>query len=124
MTFDEYQEKAHTFASYDQKALERFGPDIADAATFLYPSSKLAGEAGEVAEKMAKLVRDQGVVSFSGVSPESKLQIRAELSDCLWYIAEIAHRLDISLQDVAEYNIQKLSGRVNRGTINGDGDNR
>ncbi len=147
MNFDEYQEKAHSFASYSGNAAglvphdvlrvlpfglasrldevpEALAEYIRDISTFLYPSSKLAGEAGEVAEKLAKQVRDKGVLRFKDVSPEDREALKKELGDVLWYVSEISHQLGFSLESVAVTNVEKLAGRVERGTLHGDGDDR
>jgi len=51
-------------------------------------------------------------------------EIKAELGDVLWYIANLASDLDVSLQHIAEENLAKLQRRKNRNTIQGSGDNR
>jgi NTP pyrophosphatase (non-canonical NTP hydrolase) len=121
--FNDYQARAHRFASYASQ-IDSLDPDIREAATFLYASSKLAGEAGEVAEKLAKQVRDKGVTSFSGISPEDRQALGKELGDVLWYVSEIANRLGFSLSEIATMNVDKLQGRIDRGTLLGSGDDR
>jgi NTP pyrophosphatase (non-canonical NTP hydrolase) len=80
----------------------------------------LAGEAGEVCEKFKKLYRDkQGEMTKEFVE-----DVKKEISDCLWYMADICTLLDIKLNDVAVTNISKLEDRLARGVINGSGDNR
>ncbi len=87
---------------------------------FYYPVLKLTGEAGEVAEKYGKLVRDKnGIVSIEFVDDMVK-----ELGDVLWYIASIANDLGIDLNTVGERNIAKLADRAKRNVISGSGDNR
>jgi len=76
----------------------------------------LAGEAGEIANKMKKVARDGYVLEIS--------DLRAELGDVLWYVAALAADYDIDLQDVLEYNMEKLKSRKDRGTLQGNGDNR
>ena len=109
MTFDEYQKKTSKTAVY---------PKLMHGS--VYPALGLAGEAGEVAEKVKKLVRDdEGVVS------ENKLgDIMKELGDVLWYVSQIASEFDLSLEQVAELNIEKLQDRAKRGKLKGSGDDR
>ena len=53
-----------------------------------------------------------------------KEEIRKELGDVLWYISQIANELKIPLDEVAEFNIEKLKDRMERGKLHGSGDNR
>jgi NTP pyrophosphatase (non-canonical NTP hydrolase) len=109
MDFEEYQEKSRKTAKY---------PNI--GSNFVYPTLGLAGESGEVAEKIKKVIRDKGGV----VDDETKILIQKELGDVLWYVAQIATELDLSLDVVAEKNIEKLYDRMERDKIGGSGDNR
>ena len=79
----------------------------------------LVGEAGEVAEKVKKVVRDEN-------SDFSKLDelFKKELGDVLWHIAVLADYFDIKLEDIAQQNIDKLASRLQRGVIGGSGDSR
>ncbi len=80
----------------------------------------LCGEAGEIAEKAKKIVRDHE-------SDFSKLDVddlKKELGDVMWHIAILANYFDISLEDVAQANIDKLASRQARGVLQGSGDNR
>lgn len=81
----------------------------------------LAGETGEIMEKAKKVVRDKG--SDFG-SDEFKESIKKELGDVLWYIAVLAHYLDLDLEDVAQTNLEKLQSRQARGVLGGSGDDR
>ena len=87
----------------------------------IYPALKLAGEAGEVAEKIGKRIRDADA-DFS--DEKWHLEMGKELGDVLWYVAAIAHDLNIPLDVVAIANIAKLSSRKERGVLQGSGDNR
>lgn len=109
MTFEEYQKLTRQTAVYPGKG-----------RNFVYPTLGLAGESGEVAEKIKKIFRDNKGV----VDKRVKEGIHKELGDVLWYIAQIASELDISLDSIATENIHKLSSRQQRGTLHGNGDNR
>ena len=103
---DDYQERAHVFARYFHKGT---GPE------WSYPVLGLTEEAGEVAGKFAKIVRDQN---------ENIIAIKKELGDVCWMVSEIATLLDLKMSDVLYTNIEKLQSRVDRGVIHGSGDNR
>jgi len=109
MNFNEYQIKARETAVY---------PNINN--NFIYPTLGLVGEAGEVAEKIKKVIRDNN----GTISEEKKEEIKKELGDVLWYIANLAKELNIDLDDIAQGNIEKLFSRMERNKIHGDGDNR
>jgi NTP pyrophosphatase (non-canonical NTP hydrolase) len=109
MTLEEYQKKSRKTAQY---------PDA--GSNFVYPTLGLAGEAGEVAEKIKKIIRDDG----GEILPEKKLEIEKELGDVLWYVSQIATELGLELEQVAEKNIEKLYSRMDRGKLHGSGDNR
>ena len=109
MNFSEYQELARETAIYPQ-----LGNNL------WYPTLGLCGGAGEVAEKIKKVYRDNnGVADY-----DKKLEIKKELGDVLWYLANIATELNFSFQEVAELNIQKLHERQKNNTLHGSGDNR
>lgn len=109
MDFDTYQKESRKTAIY---------PSITHPV--VYPSLGLAGEAGEVSGKIKKIFRDKN----GEFSKEDVDDIKKELGDVLWYIAQISTELGISLDDIAKSNIEKLTSRMKRGTISGDGDNR
>ena len=100
---NEYQRKAVSFAIYP------------DTHKVLYPALGLCGEAGEVAEKVKKQVRD-GVFK--------RYEVAKELGDVLWYLSNIANDIGYSLKEVANINVDKLTGRKSRNVIKGSGDNR
>lgn len=105
MRFNDYQEKAYATAIYP------------DSANVIYPALGLAGEAGEVANKVKKLVRGD-TISLN------RDEMIGELGDVLWYLAVLAEDLGISLNVVAERNLKKLADRKARGVLQGSGDNR
>jgi NTP pyrophosphatase (non-canonical NTP hydrolase) len=86
----------------------------------VYPILGLTGEAGEIANKYKKVLRDNG-----GVLTEEKRQdLIDELGDVLWYVAAIAKDINVQLSEVASRNVQKLADRASRGTLQGSGDKR
>ncbi len=109
MTFDDYQRESRKTAIY---------PDL--GKNFIYPTLGLTGEAGEVAEKVKKIIRDRGGV----MDDETRLLLAQELGDVLWYVAQLATELGLSLDDVATENVKKLLSRLDRGVISGSGDTR
>jgi NTP pyrophosphatase (non-canonical NTP hydrolase) len=101
-----YQMQARKFAIYPERM------------KVVYPALGLAGEAGEVADKVKKIYRDDRTdAKFLG-------EIAKEIGDVMWYCAVLAEDLGFSLQQVAEMNIYKLQQRQSAGKIVGDGDNR
>ena len=113
MQFDDYQTKSRQTAQY---------PDAGD--NFVYPALGLVGEAGEVADKLKKLMRDQGHFRPSEVTPEMKAEIMKELGDVLWYVAQLATEFSESLDTVATTNLEKVLSRQARNQVSGSGDNR
>lgn len=85
-----------------------------------YPILGLVGEAGELANKYKKVLRDDKGM----MSPEKNIALKDELGDVLWYCAALARDLDCTLEDVCNLNIAKLKARRINGTIHGSGDNR
>ncbi len=110
MTLDEYQAKALTTAITN--------PDPLMDKTIW--AMGVAGEAGEVVEKWKKIV----AYKDGKVSKEDREEFKKELGDVVWYIAVLAHRLGLSLEEIMQLNIQKLASRQKRGVIKGKGDNR
>ena len=80
----------------------------------------LAGEAGEVAEHVKKVLRDDG----GEVGPERRAAMSKELGDVLWYVAQLASELDLDLDEIARENLDKLFSRQRRGVLSGSGDDR
>ena len=77
----------------------------------------LAGEAGELAGKLSKTLRDPGRVM-------DKQDTVKELGDVLWHLSEAARALGVTLEEVGQVNLDKLASRSIRGMLTGDGDNR
>lgn len=109
MDFEEYQKKSRKTAVY---------PNI--GKNHVYPTLGIAGEAGEIANKMGKVMRD----NKNKITSQRKRDISHELGDILWFIAQLSTELKLSLNDIAEENIKKLQSRLKRGELRGSGDNR
>lgn len=107
------------FKTYQKQAATTMTPAATDAG-IVYLALGLNGEAGEVAEKVKKIVRDQG----GELTDFDRTEIGKELGDVLWYLAMLAEELGVSLEEVAQGNINKLISRKERGVIHGSGDNR
>lgn len=103
MSMNAYQEMAAKTAIYSS------------SHQILYPALGLVGEAGEVANKVKKMMRDGNFDREAVVS---------ELGDVMWYIAALCRDLNVDMSDVALDNLKKLYDRMQRGTIQGNGDKR
>jgi NTP pyrophosphatase (non-canonical NTP hydrolase) len=111
LTLDDYQEQAVSTAVY---------PGKGSVAGLTYATLGLVGEAGEVAEKVKKLLRDD-----DGVLTEDRRQaLIKEIGDVCWYVSTICTELDIPLSEVALRNLDKLNDRKQRGALQGSGDDR
>jgi len=108
LTWSEYQEFVVSTKRYSENY------------RLLYPVLGLASEAGEVAGKLKKILRDNN----GEISEEQAGKLFDELSDVLWYVTCCLDDLGLSLEELAHYNVAKLTSRVDRGVIQGDGDNR
>lgn len=109
MNLNDYQNSARSTALYLSNPNAKF-----------YPYFGLAGETGEVMEKVKKIMRDK-----NGIFSEEDINaIKKELGDVLWYLANISSDLGLSLDDVAQTNIDKLQSRKDRNQLQGNGDNR
>lgn len=99
MNFEEYQIAASVTALYPNrlKNLE-------------YPTLGLAGEAGEVANIVKKIQRDFG----GEITEEIRAKLKDELGDVLWYISACADELNLTLTEIAEFNVEKLAQRHNQ----------
>jgi NTP pyrophosphatase (non-canonical NTP hydrolase) len=120
MTLNEYQKKAHETAVY---------PHSNPTQTLSYCALGLAGEAGEVANEVKKIIRDD----FGVLTPERYVKLVKEMGDVLWYLAELCSVMpstqvdpgeDLTLDDVAMGNLIKLHLRAQSNTIRGGGNER
>lgn len=99
MNFEQYQSEASQTALYPRRL-----------NNLEYPTLGLAGEAGEVANIVKKIQRDHGGL----LNDEIRGKLKDELGDVLWYISACADELDLTLTEIAEFNVQKLAKRHNR----------
>lgn len=109
MRLSDYQQRSRATAVY---------PGAGE--NLLYPTLGLCGEAGEVAEKVKKMVRDDG----GTLSDERRAALGLELGDVLWYVAQLATEAGLELDEIAEGNLEKLTSRQARGRLAGSGDTR
>ena len=109
MDLSEYQALSRRTATYP-----RAGEDMT------YPALGLCGEAGEVAEKVKKTIRDDGGV----LSDERREALSRELGDVLWYVSQLATEAGLDLEELAEANLEKLASRQRRSVLHGSGDTR
>lgn len=108
MKLNDYQEKAMTFAGYPE------------SHKIIYPALGMNGEAGEVADKVKKVLRDNNCE----FTEEKKKEIALEIGDVLWYCASLSHDIGYTLDEIACMNVEKLTSRKERGKLGGSGDNR
>lgn len=111
LKFNDYQKVASATAVY---------PGQGEFLGIVYCALKLSGEAGEVAEKIGKVMRDNNSI----ISEEKKYELSKELGDVLWYLSQLAKEFNIPLSTIAHRNTSKLMSRHERGMIHGSGDNR
>ena len=109
MLLSDYQQRSRATAVY---------PGAGE--NLLYPTLGLCGEAGEVAEKVKKMVRDDAGV----LTTERRAALAKELGDVLWYVAQVATEADLDLGAIASANLEKLLSRQERGVLQGSGDER
>lgn len=111
MELNDYQDRAAETAIY---------PGGGEITGLLYTALGVANEAGEVAGKVKKLLRDDG----GYMTYERREQIAKELGDVLWYVAMVAKEIGWKLDGIAYANLSKLAERQSNDTLKGDGDNR
>ena len=111
MDLDQYQEVASKTAVFPTDN------------SLMYLTLGLCGEAGEVAEKIKKHIRDSGSLQNTYPIHYKEALIR-ELGDVLWYLANLANELNVKLNKVARLNIEKIQKRMENNTLKGEGDDR
>lgn len=109
MNFKNYQRVSKLTAIYPDRG-----------KNFIYPTLGLVGEAGEVAEKIKKVIRDNKNI----LSPEVRATVAKELGDVLWYVAQVATELQLDMEIIAVDNLRKLFDRQARDQLHGEGDER
>ena len=116
MHLNEYQKRAMSTAVYPRNL------------GLMYVGLKLAGEAGEFTDKLGKSFRDGSLAFYNdalGVpSHDLREALIGELGDVLWYVAAGCAELHITMDQLAQRNLDKLSSRSMRGVLLGDGDDR
>lgn len=112
MDFADYQHRAGETAIY---------PGSGNLQGLAYVTLGLTGEAGEVANKVKKLIRDHYGKTMTA---EQRMMLSGELGDVLWYLAQACTELGADLGEIAAMNLAKLESRALRGTLQGDGDQR
>ena len=113
MDFYEYENAAASTAIYPESGQSSL-------TALNYTVLGLCGEAGEIANKVKKIYRDKGGV----LSLEDRAEISKEIGDVLWYLARASAELGYTLEEIADYNAEKLLDRQSRGVLAGNGDNR
>ena len=111
--------KAIKYADY-QKESRKTWREVHMDHPLAYPTLGLVNEAGEVAGKIKKIFRDKNGI----VSAEDREALKGELGDVLWYFTQVCTELDLTLEEVAEANLDKLFSRMERNKLGGEGDNR
>lgn len=112
-----------TFTAYEHAAAKTAiypGAGYGTLGAVAYTTLGLTNEAGEVAGKLKKVMRDGN----GNLTEESRRALASEAADTLWYLAMLARELGVTLEDMANANIAKLASRAERGTLQGSGDNR
>ena len=111
MDFNEYEEKASDTAIFNDRSLEY---------KLMFLGLGVTGEAGEIAEKIKKIMRnDNGIVS-----DEKREGIKKEIGDVLWYLSQLSRTLGFSFEEAAQGNIAKIMDRKVRDAIKSEGDDR
>jgi len=108
------------FTEYQESSIKTDKGTVIKDSAIAYYALGLVDEAGEVAGKVKKLYRD-----YDGqLTEEYKKEIAKELGDVIWYLSQMCTKLGLSMEEVAQMNIDKLYSRLERNKITGDGDNR
>lgn len=113
MDFNEYQELTQKTATFGN----------AEDALF-YLGLGIADEAGEVAGKLKKFIRDCNIKTINDLTDDQKKDVAKEIGDVLWYAAQLSLACGYEFGEVAKMNIEKTHSRLERGKIHGSGDNR
>lgn len=103
-----------------QKASRKTAMEVDTSHPVVYPTLGLLNEAGELAGKIKKVLRDKG----GKISKGEVKRLKGELGDVLWYFTQVCTELGLTLEEVAESNLDKLFDRQKRGVLQGEGDER
>ena len=130
MTPNEYQEATCHTAVYDKAIFgllpaypnAHFPTNANETLKLSYVALGLAGEAGEFANKVKKVIRDKG--GAANLSPDDYDQLAKELGGVQWYLAQCALQIGRSLEEIMQLNLDQLESRKGRGTLSGSGDDR
>lgn len=122
ITFSGYQQATNSTAIYPCKG--RVEPDVSisdqNARALLYVLAGLAGEVGEVTQKVKKVIRDDG-----GVFTAEKVKgLGKEVGGCFWYFAQLCETFGLDMGEIAQQNLDVLASRQTRGVLGGSGDDR
>jgi len=115
-SFSAYANAARSTAFYPGSD-KPFTPDV---TALSYLALGAAGESGEVADKVKKLIRDGN----GELTEDRRVALLEEVGDALWYLALLSGHLGSSIGEVAARNVAKLRSRHDRGTLSGSGDAR
>lgn len=117
MDLNDYQNRALESSLFSAK----FAPKVRGFDFWrCYCGLGLAGEAGEYANKLKKVYRDNNGI----VTEDKRRALMKELGGALWYIAAAADSIGYTLDEVACTNLETLQERLEKGTLQGDGDDR
>lgn len=108
-----------TFDEYQRLSRRTWNPVNTDHP-IVYPTLGLVNEAGELAGKVKKIFRDKGGI----ISETDRTALKYELGDVLWYLTQVATELNLTLDEIAQANVEKLASRLERNQIRGEGDYR
>ena len=113
LSFADYQTRDWATAQYPEKGR-------GSLMSTSYAVLGAAGEGGELANKWKKVLRD----AYGVLTPPAKEAMLGEIGDNLWYLAALCTELGVTLEEVAQANLDKLASRQARGVVSGSGDNR
>ena len=124
MDVSEYQRRTADTAIYDESVADALGSSFdSTKRSYLhmaYCTLGITGEAGEIAEHIKKMLRDDQMIP----TVDRRDALHKEIGDLMWYVSQLCTELGFSLDDVMAFNLSKLQRRKNRGVLHGDGDDR
>jgi NTP pyrophosphatase (non-canonical NTP hydrolase) len=124
MDASDYQRDTANTAIYDESVADALGSSFDSTKRsylrMMYCATGIAGEAGEIAEHMKKMLRDDKMMP----TVERREALFKEVGDLMWYVSQFCTEMNFSMSEVMEHNLVKLQSRKERGVLHGDGDNR